>query len=271
MSVERKEDAFPSTHWSEVRLATAPDFEARRQALDNLLTRYSRPLKRHLAAKYNLAEDRVEDLLQEFVLQRVILQELFGKADSARGRFRTFVLSSLDNFVSNQIRKERALKRSPEGGHVTFHDLPSSEEPCSEAGGGESLDVAWARAVLWEAMVRMKRECERQGRLRTWEVLSGRLLRPTLLDEAPMPYDQLVSKLGHDSPAHLYKALNSAKEMLGQMVRRVIAEYAMNAAEVDSELRDWKVIFTESGVLDPASGPPLGLISSGRVCPPEGK
>jgi RNA polymerase sigma-70 factor (ECF subfamily) len=243
MSVEAKNSLFPSTHWSQVGLAAAMDFEQRRQAIDLLLRRYSQPLKTHLATQFRLSEDRVNDLLQSFVLQRVLLQELFTKAEQARGRFRTFLLNALDNFVYNELRNERAQKRSPSGGHVAFDELPESMEPSVPGPTAESLDSVWARAVLAEAVRRLKTECERGGRQPLWEVFDARILRPILGDEPLRSYDDLAAALGFSSPAQVYKALHTAKRMFHRVLRSVIAEYALDKEDIEREIEDWKAIF----------------------------
>ena len=104
---------FPSTHWSEVFSAGQPAQEEGRKALENLLVRYQPALKAHLIGRFCLTEDQAMDLLQEFVLAKVLEKNLVGQADQARGRFRTFLLTSLDNFVVGQLRHQSAQKRSP--------------------------------------------------------------------------------------------------------------------------------------------------------------
>lgn len=249
MSVDPRQSAFPSTHWSEVRRAAwTGTFEERRQVLGSLLERYSQPLKAHLASHYRLGPDRLDDLFQSFLEQRIIMQELLAKADSARGRLRTFLLNALDNFVLNELRRDRARKRNPPGGHVALSEIPEGQEPSVPAPSRASLDAAWARAVLAEAVRRLKEQCAREGRTALWEVFDRRNLRPLLWDEAPQPYDELAAALGFKTPAQLYKALNTAKSLLRNALRSVVAEYAADDKDIERELEDWKAIFAQGGI-----------------------
>lgn len=249
MSVETRQNRFPSTHWSQVRLAARTgDVQARCKFLDELLRRYSPPLKAHLAARYQLAPEHTDDLFQAFLEQRIVMKELLSKADRARGRLRTFLLNALDNFVLNELRNERAKKRNPAGGRVSLSELPEASEPSVAAPNHASLDAAWARAVMAEAVRRARDECAREGRHAVWGVLEGRILRPALADEPPRSYDELAAMLGFDEPAQVYKALVTAKNLFHRVLRSVIAEYAADEKDVERELDDWKAIFAQAGV-----------------------
>ena len=117
---------FPTTRWSLVARAggrctdaTTRDARARREALGSLLARYLPALRTHLLRK-RVAPDRVDDLLQSFVADKVIGADLLAAADRERGRFRALLVTSLNNFVANQLRHEKAECRAPKGVALTL-------------------------------------------------------------------------------------------------------------------------------------------------------
>lgn len=226
---------YPTTIWSEVHRA-----EDSTLALERVLKQYYRPLHAHLQFKFHVDEGQASDWLQEFIRQKVLLDALLAKASKARGRFRTFLLNAMDNFVISELRRQNAQIRRPAGGHVSFDEFTANglaEIPTSEC---QQFDVEWARAVLAETVERMEAECRSKGRLNRWEVFKTRLWEP-LFDGTKAPgYEELVCKLGFCSPAEASNALITAKRMFDRLLREVISEYAGEDADLDAELRELK-------------------------------
>src|SRR3954452_18501690 len=98
---------FPSTQWSVVgRAGSGANDDARRRALATLLARYLPALRSYLRAKHRVDPDRADDLVQGFLTDKVLEQDLIRQADRGRGRFRTFLLTALDNYVTSHVRRE---------------------------------------------------------------------------------------------------------------------------------------------------------------------
>lgn len=232
---------FPTTHWSLVDTIRRGDAQARRQALERFLIRYLPALRVHLVRTRNVARDDAEDLLQEFVAQRILEKDLVSRVNPQAGRLRTFLLKSLDRFLIDRLRRQRAQKRAPGGGRL----LPIDEERDYEAArevGSDLFDVAWARSVIGEAMQRMQQQCEALGRSDLWGVFQCRLVRPLLAGTPPTSYAQLVDQFRFTSPAQACNVLASAKRMYARVLRSVVAEYAADEEEIESELRDLRGI-----------------------------
>jgi RNA polymerase sigma-70 factor (ECF subfamily) len=105
---------FPSTHWSIVAAAVASDTPASAGALAELLRRYRSPLVAHVCFRFHTSSDEAEDLVHSFIEQKVLQRELLHRANPRRGKFRTFLLESLDNFVRDQFRRQNRQKRKAE-------------------------------------------------------------------------------------------------------------------------------------------------------------
>lgn len=88
--------------------------------------------------------DTADDLLQEFVVSKVLEQGLVARAKADRGKFRTFLLTSLRNFVYDDARAARAKKRSAVSGASGVDE--SFDPPDTRVKGpSEAFDEAWAR------------------------------------------------------------------------------------------------------------------------------
>jgi RNA polymerase sigma-70 factor (ECF subfamily) len=242
-SPNRGSQRFPTTHWSLVgRAAGRAGAGAGKVALGELVRIYLPALRAHLIGPMGVDRDRAEDLLQGFLADKVLEQNMIAAADPGRGKFRTFLLTALERFVIDAHRRESAAKRTPRGkvldveefGHrAAKHHTPSN-----------AFDRAWAGEVLNEVTRRLRAECQHSGRAHLWGIFEARMLRPIIDGAEPPSHDELARKYHLPSPAHSANALTSAKRMFTRTFRAVVAEYARDEAEVDSEIRELWEIFS---------------------------
>src|SRR5690349_8799013 len=95
---------FPSTRWSVVERAGHLDGDAGREALAGLLKQYLPALRSHLIYGRRLDSHTADDVLQGFTTDKVLEQDLIQRAQKSRGRFRNFLLVSLNNYLLNYWR-----------------------------------------------------------------------------------------------------------------------------------------------------------------------
>lgn len=233
--IPRGNERFPTTQWSLVLRAGASD-EERRDALELVLTTYLPAMKAHLVRRKGLQSEQAEDLLQEFVTDKVLQKNLIAQANRELGRFRTFLLTALDRFLINHLRDQRAAKRSPGTPLATFEDHMDGAACIDRP--SDAFDIAWARQVIEEALRRMQVECEAAGRHDLWNVFRCRVTGPILEGTDPVDYRDLVRQFGFRSPSQATNALVTAKRMYARMVRDVIAQYARDDAEIEAEIDD---------------------------------
>jgi RNA polymerase sigma-70 factor (ECF subfamily) len=239
----QKPVTFPLTRWSLVARAAHDDTDVRRPALAELLGNYLRPMHLYLTGARGLAPDDADDLLQQFVADKVLAQDLFGKARQDRGRFRTFLLATLDHFAINDVERCRARKRRPSGKVLALSDCGRQAEPAAPGPGpADGFDLAWAREVLDRAVAWMWAECQSRGRADLWAVFADRVLNPILDGAPPTPYEQLLPRLGLRTEQEAANLLVTAKRLLGRGLRAVVAEYESDPADVDAEIADLRAI-----------------------------
>lgn len=236
---------FPtSTHWSLVDLARSKDGVHYRQALTQILERYAPALRSHLVFRHRMTRDRADEMLQGFIAGKVLDDGLIAQADPARGKFRTFLLTALENYVRSELRREGAQKRRPADGPALdiegFPDLPGRNVPMEHV-----FDVNWARGVLAEAIERMRSQCERSDRQAVWKVFQKRLLGPILDGSAPVPYEELVAEMGFESPSQASNTLITAKRLFARTLRAVVGEYA-DGAVINQEILELREILSHS-------------------------
>ena len=232
---------FITTPWSGIGRIAAAQGEDARGELGRLLARYLPALRAHLVLEMKLPLDRANDLLQGFVAEKILENDLIARADREKGKFRTFLLRALRNHVVSVARRENAKKRSP-GSLASLDGDESTLQPGTVQDPSAAFDVAWAREVLVGAVALLKTECERSKRPDLWGVFESRLLRPVLDGEDPEPYDRLVERFGFASPAQASNALITAKRMFGRVLASVVGEYARD--DIEAEIADLRKILS---------------------------
>jgi RNA polymerase sigma-70 factor (ECF subfamily) len=236
--------AFPQTNWSVVRRAAHPSQVWGEEALAALLGRYRPALKAHLMFARKLGPEQAEDLLHDFIADKILHRSLLAESDPSRGRFRTYLLTALDRYAVSAHRREVAQKRAPAGGFVALEDF---DVPAASAGPSSAGDVEWARQVIAEALRRAQAECETTGRADFWGMFEVRVVGPLLRGEPPPAYEELVARFGFQSPLQASNALTTAKRIFTRALHAVVAEYAESDEAVEEELRELRAILSRAG------------------------
>jgi RNA polymerase sigma-70 factor (ECF subfamily) len=225
---------FPTTRWSEIAFAGRNDGEERRRALEALLRRYLPPLRSYLTIRRGIPPDRTEDLLQDFVTDKVLQKDLLARADQRKGKFRTFLLTALDRFAIDRARRDSVRRRRTGGSAPELEDV---DPRTVIVPGGDAAGAEWAREVVTMARDRLEAECKATGRSGTWEIFRLRFLDPLIEGVSPTGYRELVGKMGIQSPTQAANLLVTAKRMFARHLRAVVREYAIDD-EVEEEIAE---------------------------------
>jgi RNA polymerase sigma-70 factor (ECF subfamily) len=234
--------ALPATDWSLVARAGLSGEQTGLGFLNELLSRYRPALKAHLVLKKKFPPTQADDLIQGFLSTKVLDDGLVSRADPEKGKFRTILLTALDNYVISVIRHDGAKKRSPEQGFVSLDD--SADQFGAVQPPPDPFDVAWANEVIVEALRRVKVECAASGRSAYWSVFDCRVVAPIFDGAEALPYEQVVEKFGFRSPTEASNALVTAKRMFVRALRAVVAEYARDEDGVDKEIEELRAILS---------------------------
>src|SRR5262245_50814976 len=172
---------FATTHWSVVLAAGGADTPAVNAALETLLRAYWKPLYFYLRQR-GQTHHNAEDLVQAF-FRRFLEKDAVREASRQRGRFRSFLLASLKNFLANEHDYAVTLKRGGSQPHLSLNDAAVVEAAASElvAGGSppeQVFDREWAQIVFDHALQRLEREFTDDGKQAQFNALAPFLHRP---------------------------------------------------------------------------------------------
>jgi RNA polymerase sigma-70 factor (ECF subfamily) len=224
---------FPTTRWSVVRAAGATTSPGSRAALENLCATYWSPVHAFVR-RSGRSDDEASDLTQAF-FTRVIEKGDFGNARDTLGRFRTFLLTAVRHFLSNQADYDHAAKRG--GGHVHVPLGPSPDEdarpvadPASDETPETIYEQRWALTVLDVAMARLEHHCEEAGDRILFETL-----RPFLTGDEGASYADAAHALDKAEGA-VRVAVHRLRRRFGRSLRETLADTVYDPADVDAEL-----------------------------------
>jgi RNA polymerase sigma factor (sigma-70 family) len=235
---------FHTTNWSLVEAAQGADNSRSRRALTELCEAYWQPLYAFIRRQGHGVEE-ARDLTQAFfahLLEKDSLQTVTPEA----GRFRSFLLASLKNLLTDEHRREVALKRGRNGPPISL-DVASAEsafpnEPVDNRTPETVFEERWALTVLHRAVARVRKEFERQGKSERFE-----RMRHNLLGERPAPrYEEIAADLGMTEDA-VGVAVHRLRKRFGQALREEIGGTVAAPEEIDDEIRHLLTVLNSPG------------------------
>jgi RNA polymerase sigma-70 factor (ECF subfamily) len=235
---------FVTTHWSLVLSAGRSDSTRAQNALAQLCQTYWYPLYAYARARGHSRED-AQDLTQEF-FARLLAHDWVGKADRAKGRFRSFLLTAMKRFMAGEWDKARAQKR---GGGAPLLPLPFdtaetrwSREPADRLTPEDCFERRWVMTLLEEVLKRLRAEYEAEGNAGLFSEI-----HPCLVGErAALPYSELAGKLGLSESA-VKSAVHRLRRRYRKLLRQEIAQTVAAPGEVDEELRHLFAVLGKTG------------------------
>jgi len=224
--------AFQNTLWSQVFAAGKLNSPNSEHALEELCRLYWFPIYAFLR-RWGHDREEARDLTQGFFAY-LLKQNAIAKADPERGRFRSFLLGTLKNYVSNQQNSAGALKR---GGHHKLVSIDEetaeglyAHEPATHATPDSIFVKRWAMAVVEEAM---KRLCADYAHAGMQELFVS--LQPWLTGDCESGFAALGTTLGK-SEGNARVLVHRLRERFRNVIRAVIADTVTDADEVETEL-----------------------------------
>ena len=203
-------------------------------ALENLCRTYWYPLYAYVRRRGQSPEN-AQDLTQEF-FARLLERNWIEHADRQKGRFRSFLLSAMSHFLSDQWDKARAQKRG--GGRpplpLEFDTAETrfTREPSDPVTPEQNFERRWALTLLDEVLRRLRAEYEQDGRAELFQAL-----HPCLVGErTAQPYSELAAKL-NVSEGTVKAAVHRLRQKYRQLLREEIAQTVAGPGEIDEELR----------------------------------
>ena len=226
---------FATTHWTVVLAAGNSSSPQHQQSLSKLCKTYWFPLYAYLR-RQGYDSHQAEDYTQGF-FAGILERQGLRRADPKYGKFRSFLLASLKNFLTDEWDRARTEKR---GGDKKIFSLNIenaetwySAEPADVLSPEKLFERSWALTVLKQAMERLKAECQSADK----QQLFDRLKIYLTAQSDVIPYRDVAAALGMTEGA-VKVAVHRLRRRYRELVRDEIAQTVTTEAEVDEEIRD---------------------------------
>lgn len=224
---------FNTTRWSLIVQARGEGPLAR-AALETLARGYWFPLYAFVRRNGYTQHD-AEDLTQAF-FSHVLGSDFIARAAPEKGRFRSFLLVSLRNFMAKQHARDIAARRGGGQRPVDFDEAAAEErlllQPAVRLTPSELFDRDWALTVLEQALDRLEAEQRAMGKSAGFEKLKP-LLRG---GPARGDYEALAAEMGM-AKGTLTVAVHRLQQRYRALVRAEILQTLASPADLEDELR----------------------------------
>jgi RNA polymerase sigma-70 factor (ECF subfamily) len=240
---QKKQGLLPESMWSTISRARGPDPKESSKALERLCQAYYEPLRicvflwyvKHRGFSNAQAQTAAPDALHSF-FEALLRRKFLDRLDRNKGRFRSFILASLNRFLLDVWAQENAVTRGGGSESVSIDELGEDGQPIIQlASSGLQPDQvvlrAWAHSVLENALKRLEIECIRLNKSVVFEAL-----KPSLEGEGNVSQDSETAKRLHMSLSAVRVARHRLKEVLLQYIRDEVKETVTSEEELSEEL-----------------------------------
>ncbi len=232
-TTENSSHRFPTTSWTMV-LAASRQSSGSTEALSRLCAAYWYPIYAFTRRK-GYAREEAEDLTQAFFV-RILEHNSIAEARRERGKFRSFLLASMTNFLANERDRARAQKRGGDGVTLSLDFEAGEERYHREPSHGltpEALfEKHWALAVLDGVLGRLRQEHARKGQGAQFERLRIYLTG----DQERGVCHQLANELNLSESA-VRTAVHRLRRRYAELLQEEIAATVTDPDEVEGEIR----------------------------------
>jgi RNA polymerase sigma factor (sigma-70 family) len=226
---------FRTTQWTMIMLAAKNKTQAGQAALAELYEIYWFPLYAFARRRGHSPHD-AQDLTQGFFMN-LMEREALSQVDQLKGKFRSFLLASFQNYLSVEAQRARCLKRGGAGEFISL-DMKDAEnryitEPAEYLTPEKRFDAQWAMTLLRQAMTRLHEEYSKRGKASAFDALKPFVNEDESKDS--VSYEEVAKLLGvrvgsAKTLVHRFRKRYSA------FVRQEIARTVSHPAEVDEEI-----------------------------------
>lgn len=225
---------FATTHWTAVLTAKQKDSSRAFAALSQLCQAYWYPLYAYVRRRGH-DPDEAQDLTQEF-FARLLRKDFLAAVDRDKGRFRSFLLASMNHFLAKEWNRAHRQKRG--GGCVILSLNDDSaenrylQEPATDWPADKLFERRWALTLLESAMSRLRGELASGGKAPLFEELRSFLSG----DRTAEGYAGVAARLNLTEGA-VKVAVHRLRKRYGEILREEIAQTVTDPAEVEEEIR----------------------------------
>lgn len=231
-------ETFLTTHWSMIQGVKEGE-DTDRVLIGLLLGRYWKPVYCCLRRK-GYGNEEAKDLTQGFFHEVVLNRNLVQRADPAKGRFRSFLLHALNQYLVDVQRKEAAQQRIPRAKLVPLDvaDPPSLPQPVHEFDAEQCFNYAWKVDLLDRVLAELKEWYIGQGMEAHWFLFQDYLLQPSLHDVDAPSLTDLCRQFEIENETKASNMIGTVKRRFQTVLKEHIRQTVISGEVAEEELRE---------------------------------
>jgi DNA-directed RNA polymerase specialized sigma24 family protein len=231
--------AFLTTHWSIIENVGSSDEDRNKALIGLLLSKYWKPVYCYLRRK-GYDNEQAKDLTQGFFHEVVIGRNLIQKADRSKGRFRSFLLITLNRYLMTAETGQAAQKRIPKSKLVSLDvtDLPELRQAASELTPEDSFNYAWVSSLLEQVLKEVEEKCHQDGKTVNWHIFHDRILEPIMEKTEPPSMKEICRKYAIESETKASNMMVTVKRRFQTVLRNHLCSLVVSEDQVDDELAE---------------------------------
>ena len=239
-------DIFLTTHWPLIE-KVGDEEDRDRILIASLLENYWKPVYCYLRHKGCGNED-AKDLTQGFFHEVVLDRNLVQRADQAKGRFRSFLLHALNQYLLNERDKQTAKKRIPQRKLVSMDnvDLPMLPQGLDEWNSEDVYNYAWLSALLDRVLAEVEKSCLAKGMELHWQVFHERVACPTLSSLPAPSLAEVCKRYDIEDPGKASNMILTVKRRFQAVLRQYIRSTVISEGRIPDEVREILRFFPKS-------------------------
>jgi RNA polymerase sigma factor (sigma-70 family) len=226
---------FNTTRWSAVLIAAQSQLPGSQTALTELCQLYWYPLYAFARRRGHGPPD-AQDLTQGFFLH-LLEHRALKHVQPVKGKFRSFLLASFQNFILDEVNRARRLKR---GGNREFVFLDAEDaesryrlEPADRLTAEKIYDARWAMALLGHAVDRLRQEYAARDEMSRFDVLHGFI--GVGEGKPPPSYEEVAKSLGVSVGA-AKTLIHRFRKQYTSILREEISRTVADPADIEQEI-----------------------------------
>jgi len=227
---------FLTTHWSLIEDIQSRD-DKNRALMDLLLKRYWKPVYCYLRRK-GCDNEQAKDLTQGFFCEVVLNRNLVQRADQCKGRFRSFLLHALNQYLINVQTAERAKKQIPSEKLLPLEIIDPAEVPqaVSSLSPENAYNYAWLSGLLDQILSDVEAECRRDGLDTHWNIFNDRVVQGILEGVDPPSLPEICRKYGIDDEKTASNMTITVKRRFQAALKQYVRNTVTSETQVGGEL-----------------------------------
>jgi DNA-directed RNA polymerase specialized sigma24 family protein len=239
------QEAFLTTHCSLIEdIQSGMDKD--RALVGLLIERYWKPVYCYLRHK-GYDNEYAKDLTQSFFHEIVLNRDFVVRFDKAEGRFRSYLLHALNQFLIDKQRVESAQKRIPRDKLVPLDiaEPPELPQNVTNLGFEDCFNYVWKTELLDRTLSQVKTYYFEQGMETHWYAFNDRVVQPILQGNEPPSLREICNKNNIDDEIKASNMIVTVKRRFQTALKKNLRSTVISDNDLEDELKEIFVFFSK--------------------------